>query len=63
MTVNLDQLDRFDDREQAIAALDEFIAELVGEFFAAAEGKAYLQSKPEIGDCAGNWIIFGAWVS
>lgn len=58
MTVNLDQLDRFDDREQAIAALDEFIAELVGEFFAAAEGKAYLQSKPEIGDCAGNWIDY-----
>jgi len=56
MTVNLDQLDRFDDREQAIAALDKFIAELVGEFVVAAEGKAYLQSYPEIREYVGSWI-------
>ena len=55
MPVNLYQLDSIEDRQQAIAFLDEFIAELIAEFIASAEGKDYGRRHPNI-QHIGIWI-------
>lgn len=47
MTVNLYKLDSINDYDEAIKALEDYVAELVEEFVEAAEGKAYLEAHPE----------------
>ena len=56
MSVNLQRLDQIEDYDQAIAALEEFVEELVSEFVEAPEGKAYLQAHPEMSEYVGSWI-------
>ncbi|MEL6579589.1 MAG: plasmid pRiA4b ORF-3 family protein [Cyanobacteria bacterium J06621_12] len=54
--INLHQLDQIADQDQAIAALEGFVSELVAEFVTTAEGKAYLQAYPEMREYVGSWI-------
>ncbi|MEL7522592.1 MAG: plasmid pRiA4b ORF-3 family protein, partial [Cyanobacteria bacterium J06553_1] len=54
--INLHQLDQIADQDQAIAALEGFVSELVAEFVTTAEGKAYLQAYPEMTEYVGSWI-------
>jgi hypothetical protein len=56
MSVNLHQLDQIQDYDQAIAALEDFVEELVIEFVASIEAKTYLQSHPVMQDYVGSWI-------
>jgi Plasmid pRiA4b ORF-3-like protein len=56
MSVNLHQLDQIQDYDQAIAALDGFIEELVLEFVASIEAQTYLQSHPVMQEYVGSWI-------
>ena len=56
MSVNLHQLDHIQDYEQAIAALEGFVEELVVEFVASAEGQAYLQAYPTMTEYVGSWV-------
>jgi hypothetical protein len=56
MSINLHQLDRIQDHDRAIAALEEFVEELVREFVASTEGKAYLQAHPSMKEYVGSWI-------
>jgi hypothetical protein len=56
MSVNLHQLDQIQDYDRAIAALDEFVEELVREFVASIEGKAFLQAHPSMTEYVGSWI-------
>lgn len=56
MTVNLHQLDQIQDYDQAIAALEEFVEELVLEFVPSIEGQTYLQSYPVMEEYVGSWI-------
>ena len=44
MTVNLYKLDSINDYDEAIKALEDYVAELVEEFVEAAEGKALSRS-------------------
>lgn len=56
MTVNLHQLDQIQDYDQAIAALEGFVEELVLEFVASIEAQTYLQSHPVMEEYVGSWI-------
>jgi hypothetical protein len=56
MSVNLHQLDQIQDYDQAIAALENFVEELVIEFVASIEAQTYLQSYPVMQDYVGSWI-------
>lgn len=56
MSVNLQRIDQIEDYDQAIAALEEFVEELVLEFVTATEGKAYLKAHPEMEEYVGSWI-------
>ena len=56
MSVNLYKLDRIKDFDLAIAALEEFVEELVVEFVAAKEGRAYLEAFPAMTQYVGSWI-------
>ena len=56
MTVNLHQLDQIEDYDQAIAALEGFVEELVLEFVESPEGKSYLKAHPEMEEYVGSWI-------
>ncbi|MFM2314871.1 MAG: hypothetical protein RLZZ04_4147, partial [Cyanobacteriota bacterium] len=56
MTVNLHQLDQIQDYDQAIAALENFVEELVMEFVASIEAQTYLQSHPVMEEYVGSWI-------
>ena len=56
MSVNLHQLDEIQDFDSAIAALEGFVEELVVEFVAAKEGRAYLKAYPEMTEYVGSWI-------
>lgn len=56
MSVNLQRIDQIKDYDQAIAALEEFVADLVSEFVTSTEGKAYLKAHPEMSESVGSWI-------
>lgn len=56
MTINLHQLDQIEDYDQAIAALEGFVEELVLEFVESPEGKSYLKAHPEMEEYVGSWI-------
>ena len=56
MTIDLHRLDRITDYDRAIAALEEFVEELVLEFVESPEGKAYLKAHPEMEEYVGSWI-------
>jgi hypothetical protein len=56
MSVNLHQLDQIQDYDQAIAALEEFVEELVIEFVASIEAQTYLQAHPIMDEYVGSWI-------
>jgi hypothetical protein len=56
MTVNLHQLDQIQNYDEAIAALEGFVEELVLEFIASIEAQAYLQSHPVMEEYVGSWI-------
>jgi hypothetical protein len=56
MSVNLHQLDQIKDYDQAIAALNGFVEELMLEFIDSIEGTTYLQAHPSMGEHVGSWI-------
>jgi hypothetical protein len=56
MTLDLDRIDRITDYDEAMNALEEFVADLVGEFVDSPEGKAYLTAHPEMAEFVGSWI-------
>jgi hypothetical protein len=56
MTVNLHQLDQIQNYDEAIAALEGFVEELVLEFVASIEAQTYLQSHPVMQEYVGSWI-------
>jgi hypothetical protein len=56
MTVDLYRLDSIKDYDEAIKALEDYVAELVEEFVEAPEGKAYLEAHPEMKEYVGSWI-------
>lgn len=56
MTVNLYRLDSIKDYDEAIKALEDYVAELVEEFVEAPEGKTYLKAHPEMKEYVGSWI-------
>ncbi|MDJ0701845.1 MAG: hypothetical protein QNJ46_01075 [Leptolyngbyaceae cyanobacterium MO_188.B28] len=56
MSVDLYRLDSIEDYEEAILALEDYVADLVEEFIQAPEGKAYLENYPAMQEQAGNWI-------
>jgi hypothetical protein len=56
MSINLDRIDRIEDYDEAIAALEELVTELVEEFVESPEGKAYLNAHPEMEEYVGSWI-------
>ena len=56
MSVDLYRLDSIQDNDTAIAALPDFVEELVEEFAPSPEGKAYLKAHPEMSEYLGSWI-------
>ena len=56
MSVDLYRLDSIEDYEEAIVALEDYVADLVEEFIQAPEGEAYLKTHPEVQNRVGNWI-------
>lgn len=56
MRVDLYRLDFIQDYDEAIAALEDYVADLVEEFVEAPEGKTYLETHPEMQAYFGNWI-------
>ncbi|WP_019507376.1 plasmid pRiA4b ORF-3 family protein [Pleurocapsa sp. PCC 7319] len=56
MVINLHCLDQIQDYDQAIAALEGFVEELVLEFVESPEGKSYLKAHPEMEEYVGSWI-------
>ena len=56
MSVDLYRLDSIKDYDQAIDALEDYVADLVEEFVEAPEGKAYLKAHPEMQEYVGSWI-------
>jgi len=56
MSVDLYKLDKIKDFDTAIAALEGFVDELVIEFVASAEGRAYLEAYPLMAEYVGSWI-------
>lgn len=56
MTINLNRIDLIEDYDEAIAALEDYVGELVEEFVQSPEGQAYLQTYPEMEEYVGSWI-------
>ena len=56
MTVNLYRLDSIKDYDEAIKALEDYVAQLVEEFVEAPEGNTYLEAHPEMKEYVGSWI-------
>ncbi len=56
MSVDLYRLDSLKDYDAVIAALPDFIVELVEEFVPSPEGTAYLKANPEMAEFVGSWI-------
>jgi hypothetical protein len=56
MTIDLYRLDRIQDYDEAIDALEDYVADLVEEFVEAPEGKAYLSIHPKMAEYVGSWI-------
>lgn len=56
MTVNLYRLDSIQDYDEAVEALEDYVEELVEEFVESPEGKAYLETHPEMEEYVGSWI-------
>jgi hypothetical protein len=56
MTVDLYRIDQIQDYDEAIDALEEYVADLVEEFVEAPEGKAYLSAHSEMAEYIGSWI-------
>lgn len=56
MTIDLNRIDAIQDYDEAIAALEEFVADLAEEFVESPEGKAYLTAHPEMEAYVGSWI-------
>lgn len=56
MTVNLYRLDSIKDYDEAIKALEDYVAQLVEEFVEAPEGKTYLEAHSEMKEYVGSWI-------
>jgi hypothetical protein len=56
MPIDLYRIDGIRDYDEAIDALEEYVADLVEEFVEAPEGKAYLAAHPEMAEYVGSWI-------
>ncbi|AFZ36822.1 hypothetical protein Sta7437_3315 [Stanieria cyanosphaera PCC 7437] len=56
MTINLNRIDLIKDYDEAIAALEDYVSELVEELVQSPEGEAYLKAHPEMEEYVGSWI-------
>lgn len=56
MNVDLYQLDKIDDYDEAIEAIEDYVEALVDEFVSEKEGLAYLKAYPEMAEYVGSWI-------
>ncbi|NJL21611.1 MAG: plasmid pRiA4b ORF-3 family protein [Leptolyngbyaceae cyanobacterium SM1_3_5] len=56
MTLDLNRIDGFADFDEAIAALEDYVADLVEEFVKSPEGKSYLAAHPGEEEAVGGWI-------
>ena len=56
MTLDLNRIDGFRDFDEAIAALEDYVANLVEEFVESPEGKSYLVAHPDEEETVGGWI-------
>jgi hypothetical protein len=56
MTIDLHKLDALSDCDEATAALDNYVGDLVNEFINTAEGKNYLAAYPAMQEFVGSWI-------